>query len=277
MRTLVTHLGLIAGLAGLIVLCIAYPFLAGEFDLLAVPLSTMAQVFGVVGLPLVPVGLLWLWMPRHGFVFAILSLAAGTFAALVLALFATLGVGKAFGVLMLAVWVLALVRLVPRVTRARHAAAVSFNPAPLYLVILPAVAFLAQLALAAPATTASRARAIANARAFIDGIEAFHATHGRYPVTLQAQHKDYNPDVIGVALYVYAPNGDGYDLAFEQPRFLLDRFGTREWVVYNPRGRHRMYSHTAWRLNPAGEAGSGQGWYASGETGYRGWRYFWFD
>ena len=274
MGTIVKHLAFIVAIAALIVLCIAYPFLPGKHDPLAVPLSTMVQVFGVLGLPLSAIGLAWLVMPRHGFVFAVLSLVAGTFVANFLALLATLGVGNASGIFTLVACVVLVVLLLPRLKRARRKDGDPFNPVPVYLVLLPVIALISQLALAAPVTRWSRARAIANAGELIGEIEAYRSTHGRYPLSLQAQHKDFNPDVVGVEMYVYAPNGDGYDLSFEQPKFILDRLGTREWVVYNPRGEHRMYSHAAWRLEPAREA---QGWYTSGETGHRGWRYFWFD
>ena len=67
------------------------------------------------------------------------------------------------------------------------------------------------------------------------------------------------------------------DLSFEQPRFLLDRFGTREWVVYNPRDQHRAYSHIAWLLPSPDVAEPNQGWYASGRTDHPHWMYFLFD
>ena len=277
MGAIVKHLAIIVGLAALIVLCIAYPFLPGEHDQLAVPLSTMAQAFGIIGLPFVPIGLWWLATPSRGFVPAVLAVAAGTFVANILALFATLSVGNALGMLTLAVWVYVLIQLLPRLGRARRADGDPFNPVPLYLVLLPVIALISQLALAGPVTRWSRARAIANASELIGAIEAYRTRHGRYPRSLHAQHGDYKPDVVGVERYVYAPGGDGYDLSFEQPKFFLDRFGTREWVVYNPRGQHRMYSHAAWILRSSDEQETGQGWYASGETGYRGWRYFWFD
>jgi hypothetical protein len=276
-RTVVVHLAIVAAMAASLVLCIAYPFLCGRYDELAVPLSTMAQVFGVVGLPLVPIGLLWLAVPRYGFGLAISSMAIGTGVALILALFATLSVGNAFGVLTLAVWVVTVLQLWPHVARRRRVDGGPFNPAPLYLMLLPAVGLVAQLALAGPLTTSSRARAIGNASEFIGHIEAYRATHGRYPLSLQAQNRDYDPQVVGVETYVYASSGDSYDLSFEQPRFLLDRFGTREWVVYNPRDQQRAYSHTAWRLGAPEEQDRSQGWYASGDTGYPRWRSFWFD
>jgi len=52
--TLITHLLRIAGLTALLTLCMLLPFLPGRYCSLAVPLSMMAQLFGVVGLLLVP-------------------------------------------------------------------------------------------------------------------------------------------------------------------------------------------------------------------------------
>mgnify|MGYP007132077141 CR=1 FL=1 len=272
-----THLAVIVCIAALMTLCMVYPFLPGGYDRLAVPLSTMAQVFGVAGLALVPGGMLWLAMPRFGLALSVLSTVVGTGVALILALFATLSVGNAFGVLTLSAWVYALVRMIPSVKRLKTTERCEFHPAPVYLVSLPVLALTAQLALVAPMTEASRDRAIVNASAFIADIEQYHARHGRYPASLQAQNRDYYPDVVGVERYVYVPQGDAYNLSFEQPRFLLDRFGTREWVVYNPQDQHRVYSHTAWLLPPPEVEEPSQGWYASGATDHAHWMYFFFD
>jgi hypothetical protein len=277
MRRILVHLGAVAAIAALLVLAIAYPFLAGRYDALAVPLSTMAQVFGVVGLPLVPIGVLWLAMPRFGVALGIAAVAVGTFVALVLALFATLSVGNAFGVITLAAWAASLVSLIPGVRRARRGPGDPVHAAPIYLVLLPAASLVAQLALAGPLTTSSRARAVASAGQLIEEIEAHRAAHGRYPASMQAQHRDFHSQVVGVEGYEYAASGDGYDLSFEQPRFLLDRFGTREWVVYNPGGEHRSFSHAARRLGGPEAQERSQGWYASGDAGFPGWRYFLFD
>lgn len=271
------HIALIIALATIAILCMAYPFLSGGYDRLAIPLSTMVQVFGVVGLALVPGGLLWLARPRLGLALSVWSTAVGTGVALVLALFATLSVGNAFGILTLAVWIYTLVQLIPGLKRLKRAESSGFHPAPLYLVSLPVLILAAQLALAGPLTQASRDRAITNATVFIEDIEQYHSSHGQYPVSLQAQNRDYYPDVVGVERYIYVPQGDSYNLSFEQPRFLLDRFGTREWVVYNPHDEHRVFSHTAWLLTPPEVAEPSQGWYAVHDSAYPHWRYFWFD
>lgn len=214
---------------------------------------------------------------EYRFAFAVASLIAGSFVALVLALFAAFVVGNSFGVIVLAFFVVIAARQVPKLKKAKHHADVGFNFLPLYLISLPALVFVFQLALAHPLTKQSRDRAIANANEFIGEIEAYHRQHGIYPVSLQAQNKDYEPGVTGIEKYLYEPHGQGYNLAFEQPRFLFDRFGTREWVVYNPRDEHAMDSHVAWRLHSSGAVRSSQGWYASGNTEHRHWMYFLFD
>lgn len=276
-HTITLHILSIVVIAKLLILSIVYPFLSGGFDRLAVPLSTMAQLFGVVGLTLVPIGLLWLVMPRLAFVLSVASTIVGTGIALVVALFATLSVGNAFGVLTLTVWVVVLVRLIPKLRLLKHAEHPVFHPAGMYLVSLPLIALAAQVSLRTTLSQSSKAHGIANANVFIADIEQYHTQYGRYPVSLQAQNRDYHPDVVGVERYIYVPQGDSYNLSFEQPRFLLDRFGTREWIVYNPRDSHRVYSHTNWLLPPPEVAEPSQGWYASGDTGFAHWKYFLFD
>ena len=234
------HIALIIGITALLVLCIAYPFLPGGYDHLAVPLSTMAQVFGIVGISLAIAGLFWLIMPKYKFAFSILSVIGGTFVLLVLALFATLSVGIAFGILTISILIYILVKLIPKLKYLKNADNNHFNPTPLYLMALPVLTLIFQMVLVPPLTRQSRNRAISNAKEFITHIEEYRSKHGRYPLSLQAQNKDYSPNVVGFEKYLYTQQGNGYNLSFEQPRLLLDRFGTREWVVYNPRDEHRI-------------------------------------
>ena len=74
---------------------------------------------------------------------------------------------------------------------------------------------------------------------------------------------DYYPSVVGIDRYHYAAQGEGYNLAFRQPRFLFDNFGTEEFVVYNSRDEPVMPSHASWILiwSPEQLAGQ-QGWFA---------------
>jgi hypothetical protein len=98
------HIFIIGGIMAILSFCIVYPFLPGEYDMLAMPISIMVQSFGAIGLPLSVVGLLWLIMPKRHFVFAKASLFLCTFIVLILAVFAFLGAGKALGVITLLIW-----------------------------------------------------------------------------------------------------------------------------------------------------------------------------
>ena len=271
------HLIVMACILLMLILCIVYPFLPGEYDPLAVPISVMVQVFGIAGLPLALTGLLWLLFPKHQFVFAIIAVAIATIIMLFLALIAVLGIGKVIGFFILFIWIYIMFRLIPTLKNMKSTPGKNFRPAPLYLVALPLITFAGQLVLLEPVTRWSTRRAISNAQEFISEIEAFRTKTGHYPLSLHAQHKDYQTNVVGVEKYFYAPQDSSYNLSFEQPRFVIDRPGTREWVVYNPLDEHRFYSHTAWLLLPPGTASPAQGWYASEETGFLHWKYFLFD
>ena len=276
-RTQALHLVCVAAVAAVLAFLMVYPFLPGRHDQLAVSLSIGVQAFGMMGLLLVAIGVLWLAMPGHAFAWAMLAMAVGTCLTLVLSLIATFSTGHAFGVLTLVACAYALMRFGRSAWHLRQGRSSAWHPAPMYLVLLPALTCVVQWTISTPLTRWSRDRAIANAAPLIADIEQYRASHGRYPASLEAQHKDYHPGVVGVDRYAYLPRGETYNLSFEAPRFLHDRFGTREWVVYNPRDEHRVYSHAAWLMPPPEVTDPGQGWYASGETGHAHWRYFWFD
>jgi hypothetical protein len=284
---MITHLVRIILIILLIALCIVYPFLPGEYDSLAMPLSTIAQGFGVLGVLLVSVGALWLIaeLRQHsrpskgrGFVFAVITVIVGTLiaAALVLAGLAT--VGPSLALVLLVSWLYSLSKLIPILRAMRHSERDRVNPTPLYLVTVPLAALIVQIGAAAPLTAASRARAIASSAEMIANIEAYHQAHGQYPHSLLGVWKDYSPHVVGIERYYYRPERDAYNLYFEQPRFLLDRVGTREFVVYNPRDEHFIVSHPSFMLllTPA-QWESYRGWYEVHDAGVDHWRSFWFD
>lgn len=150
----------------------------------------------------------------------------------------------------------------------------SFSALPLYLALVPGIVLVAQLMLAAPLTERSRNIAIQNSAEMISDIEAYRAEHGEYPISLFGEWPDYSPGIVGMTQYYYEPNGEAYNLTFEQPRFLLDAIGTREFVMYNPRDEHAMTSHAAWRLTNPQEL---RGWYEVRDAGVPHWKYFLFD
>ncbi|HEX5703153.1 MAG TPA: hypothetical protein VFX97_08140 [Pyrinomonadaceae bacterium] len=285
------HAVRIAGVITLLVLCTFYPFLPGKYDALAMPLSGMAQIFGIAGLLLVPVGGLWLAYElrkrarakrslatkARGYHFALAAVVAASIIALAISFGAFMGISLPLSLLTVALWVYIGARLAPGLKSLKKAEAKHFNPAPLYLVFIPAIVFVFQLALAAPAREFSRNYAIAQSAELRNDIEAFRARHGHYPKFLQAVNRDYHPSIVGIDQFHYAPHGDAYNLFFEQPTFLFD-FGIREIAMYNQRDEHLMMSHTAWILTgPSAELKARQGWNAAYDASSPHWKYFWFD
>jgi hypothetical protein len=291
MKKILLHLALIIGITGLLVLCIVYPFLSGGYDGLAMTLSTMAQVFGMVGLLLIPIGALWfvyeLWkhgrnqrnLPTktRGFYFALVSVIVATLVAIVLAFVGASSIGISFGLLTIAFWIYTLSRLIPRLKLLKNAESVNFNPAPIYLIFIPIAALIFQLNLATPLTESSRNNAIAASAELISEIEEYHAANGRYPSSLLAVWNDYSPSVVSVRQFHYATNGEAYNLFFEQPRLLFDDLGVREFVVYNRLDEQFMISHDSWILffTPE-ELETNQGWFAVHDASTH-WKYFLFD
>jgi hypothetical protein len=285
------HIVRIAGLIALLVLCTFYPVLPGGYDPLAVSLSAMAQTFGIVGLLVLPVGLAWLVselqkrarrkrnLPAkgRGYYFALASMMTASIVAVAAVFAALINGGLAFAVLTLGVLCYIGSRLIPKLKLLKKAEAENFNPAPLYLVFIPVIVLGFQLILVPRATNVSRHRAIAQSAELIGDIEAYHAAYGRYPSSLLALHKDYKPSVVGIEQFHYAPNGQAYNLFFEQPTFVTD-FGIREIVMYNRLDEHVMVSHAAWILaGPPDELEARQGWHSVHDASTPHWKLFWFD
>jgi hypothetical protein len=282
-RTIILHLVRIGGITTFLAICMLYPL---------VPLSAMTQALGSVGLLLLPIGVLWLvhelrkrarkarnlpYADRgHGF--ALASLITATIVAIVVSLVGLISAGFSVGCFTLGLWLYAVSTLMPGMKRLRKGESGGFNPVPIYLILIPAAVLLLQLILAAPATELSRNRAIKASAQLINEIERHRAAFGRYPGSLLAVNQDYHTSVVGIEKFHYAPNGNAYDLFFEQPRFVLDKIGTREFVVFNKLDEHLIPSHAAWILDwPPEQLSVRPGWYAVHDASNPHWKYFWFD
>jgi hypothetical protein len=260
----------IAGLASAMLL----PFLPGRHDPLALSLSAAATVVAFGGLLLVPVGVAWLISSR-GYALAKLALVLATLVAAGAAL-ATVATGSmTAGVVILAAWVICLVRLWRRVGAARTAGTRLARAVPIALVVVPLVGMALRTALAGSAAAWSRDRAIANTAAIISDIERFRERTGAYPVAISSVWPDYHPGIIGIERYRYEPSGEGYNLYFEHPS---TNFAVREIVMYNPRGEQDISSHAfdLLQLSPA-EIRRQRGYFASYDLPQAGWRRFLFD
>jgi hypothetical protein len=123
-----THfLRITAATAG-IILCTLLPFLPGRYDSLAVTLSGMAQLFGKVGLLLVPVGAPWMasgyWSRLAGkqYGFAIAALIASSVVWAIVSLGALVSSGLLLGLAALALGIYVVTRVLPRVRLLKSAA-----------------------------------------------------------------------------------------------------------------------------------------------------------
>ena len=272
-----------------------YPFLPGTHDRLAVTLSMMARMLGWGGLLLVPIGAVWLiyeLMKRKaktslesrqdkGHYFAVATMAASLVVAAAAALAASTHTGLSLGIGVLLFWAYIVWRCVPAWKRLKKDGAGGFNPTPLYLLFVPSILVVAQLTLLKPAVEFSRNRAILGSREFINAIEAYHAAHGRYPLSLASELSDYDPPVIGVERYHYEPSGRAYNVFFEQFTFPI---GMREFVMYNPLDEHTFMVHDQDILESPQEQVDAERRFHAVHHAHDvpppsppHWKYFWFD
>ena len=237
-------LGIVVAVA-LVLLCTLLPFLPGSYDNLAVALSEMAHMFGIVGLLLVPIGLLWLAANRSSrlaqrrHVFPLFALIASTIVWFSLWLAATVQSGYVLSVAVVLLWIWVL-RKTWTTFRQGSQTASGASALPFYLIAVPLVVASLQWALVERAVEMSRNRAIANSAPLIAAIEEYRNRNGQYPTSLLAEWPDFKPGVIGIRQYHYEPHGEAYNLVFEQFNY---RLGTREFVVYNPRDEQVMTAH----------------------------------
>lgn len=262
------------------------PFLPGEYDALAIPLSMVVQLCSSIGLLTCIPAIVWFYQGYRrrkapgaatgksgSYIKAYVWVSSPVW--ILIAFFVMLGVSKLLAIFLLISIVflfILLIRKVPSLS-SKNSFYLSFS-----LAILPILLFISQLFADTPLTHWSRERAISNSRQLIDDIERYKIRYGRYPRTLNALHKDYHTGVKGVEKYCYAYDDSTYNLYFEQPRFLFDQFGVREMVVYNPADEHQILSHASWHMHLTPEqARRTQGWFISYNTGNPHWRYFWFD
>jgi hypothetical protein len=273
----------IAAATTLIIGCTLLPFLPGSYDGLAVPLSAMARIVGTFGLVLVPAGTLWLATDRSArlarwqVLSTVLLVIAASLTAALMVVIAAIQSGVVLAVVVLALASYGMRCAWTMARRQRGQGDMRHRVIPLYLTVVPFASAVLQLALIERATESSRQRAMRNAAPLIASIEHYRAANGHYPVSLLSVWRDYSPGVIGIERYHYEPRFDAYDLVFEQ---FTHRFGTREFVVYNPRDQQAVTAHVfdLLELTPEQLALEQQrGHYEEAPAGIPHWKLFRFD
>jgi hypothetical protein len=286
----ITHL-LIAAVIYLTLLSgMVLPFLPGDFDSFAMPLSLTIQIFSITGLITCVPAFLWLYHSltnrnissdtksintQKKIAKIYIYLMALAISPIILMILLTLSLS--LGILLFFCLILSAKFFLKKIDYST-APRPGSPMLPLSLLLLPILLLSFQFLAKKALTDKSRTLAMANGKLIIDEIENWKKQYGKYPQTLLAVHKDFSPGIIGIEKYHYSNDDSTYNLYFEQPKFLVDRFGTREFVVFNPGDQHLMLSHASWntRWSPV-QLRTNQGWYASGKTGLPHWKYFWFD
>ena len=281
MKNLPRHLlGITAAIAFLIG-CTALAFLPGRYDSAAIVLAMTARALGLLALPLVLIGGLWLASEyRHRgatrYRYSVAALIVGSILCL-LASFLIMTLSIISGAALFLLWLAVVGVLAPSVRRLRGAAPGTVSAIPLYLILVPIAVFVIQMAISDPLSSFSRSRAIRNSAPLIAAIETYRATYGRYPESLLAVWPDIWPGIIGIGRFWYEPSGDSYNVTFENPTF---RLGTREFVVYNPRDDQSIISHALDRLEMTPERMAIERLRGHNEVHAARephWKYFWFD
>jgi hypothetical protein len=281
------------GVVLLVTFCAFYAYLPGEYDVLAVPLSVVAQALAVLTSVLIaPVGVLWLLhrmrvrasrsrehaTPTADHRYLRATAWAAAVVAVATSLVAWGSGGRAFGGVTLALAASMLAAAWPRLRDSTSPQPADGGWLPTYLAVTPVVALLLQVLLAEPMASFSRDRAMANSATLIGDIERHRASHGSYPESLSGAWPDYKASVVGIAQFHYARRGEAFTLHFEQPVPQIHSPGTREFLVYNPLGQHLMLSHAAWHLSrPPSSLAERHGWYAARDAASPGWKRFLFD
>lgn len=221
----------------------------------------MAQVFSFAGLILVPLGIIWLWFVlmerkpgsgsgKYTTGFGYVSLLVLGLIAFVVSFGAFSNYNLSFGIIFLMVCFIVLAKAILKLRKDQFPGHSKFNPAPVYLIIIPAMVFFARLLFITPAVEFSRYYAIRKSEPLINAIEAHQIKFGHYPVSLQALHMDFSPGMIGIPQYHYEINGNAYNLFFKQPS---DELPVEEIVMYNKSDEHAYAAHALDILEYSGE------------------------
>jgi len=268
--------------------CIFLPYTPGDYDVLSVTLSTMAQLSTFAALLLVPIGVPWLIYEiakgktkdkKHSgkiiYRFAVASLTVSSIVAIAASLGAFVNGSRYLAILILTIYAFILLRLAANLWRIKASDDNQFNATPLYLIFIPVVVVFVRFTFITRASDFSRNYTIRQSEKFIQDIEAYKSRTGRYPSSLLSLWNDYRPSTIGVKQFHYEPYGNAYNLYFEH---FSTAIGVREIVMFNSLDEHEMTSHDSDLLRPSQEDLNRQRGYISiHQLPQSHWKSFWFD
>ena len=274
----------------LLITLIISPFFPGPSNPIVVGLSSVSLTLGFFGLLLIPVGAIWViaeWLKlrqskdqpvnwKPSFYLAIIATMIATSIALIYVPFLWVFDGVAAAIAAAVLIGLGLYKVIRSIKKLRTSPQTSFNPIPLYLIILPLIAFTTNKVLTGPMSVYSRNIAIQKSQALIDAIELYKVNEGEYPPSLENLqgkylHKLPKPAIMGIKKYQYNKINDQFTLSFSQWK---DGASLEEIVIFdkNP-GLKNDYAHYDYKIDRYRVKGA----FASYDTGVPHWRYYLCD
>jgi hypothetical protein len=242
------------------------PFLPGSSNNFSHGISQLAQTIGYIGLPFVPFGLVWLIIEMrnrngqrlnlwtNGYYPSWLALIP---VFLFLSLKTTIDILKreTFNLLPFTIIILVAAFFIYRIQILKKKTDYKFNPAPLYIVLIPVVALLTSKFAVAKAAALTREKAIVKTKPLIAAIEKYKTENGEYPDNLESLKGKYikeipKQNIMGMRAYQYEKRNSSFQITFER----LWHWNATEVVVYNTlgqkgiKGNYENYptSHTNW-------------------------------
>ena len=221
------------------------PFLPGPGNNVSHGISQFAQAIGYIGLPFVPFGLVWLIIElrnkngqqlnrwTNGYYPSWLALIS-LFLFLLFKITITILEGQAFNFLPFTIIISVTAFLIYRIHKLRRKIDYKFNPAPLYIVLIPVVASLTSKFAVEEVAALTRENAIVRTEPLIAAIEKYKEENGGYPENLESLKGKYLQEIpklkfMGTRAYQYEKR----ESSFER----LWHWNATEVVVYNTLGQ----------------------------------------
>jgi hypothetical protein len=242
------------------------PFLPGPSNNFSQGISQFAQTIGYIGWPFVPFGLVWLIIEMrnknghplnrwsNGYYPSWLTLIP-VFLFLPWQIIRALLDGRTFDLWPLAIILSVVAFIIYRIQKLKKKTEYKFNPAPLYIVLIPVIAFFTSRFAVEKVAAFTREKAIVKAELLIAAIEKYKTENGEYPENLESLQGKYiqeipKPTIMGMRAYQYEKRNSSFQLTFER----LWHWNATEVVVYNTlgqksiKGNYENYptNHTNW-------------------------------
>jgi hypothetical protein len=257
------------------------PYFHGDYDRFAVGISYILQFASFTSLLLVPVGLVWCvknFMNRNKGIATYPIYIRTITLIIVVLMFLAAALGslasdnRFFAIIILGTGALVLLNLRKKGKELKPQNS-TYSYMPYYFIFIPLTVVFIRLTYFEKVKDQSTNFVIKQSKLLIHDIESYKKTNGHYPISIQSTIEDYHTSVSGIQRFYYEPNGNAYNLYFEQVSNML---GTQEIVMYNKLGEHEMTVHNEDLLRIAPE-NIIRGYHKVADLPQQHWKIFYFD